>query len=239
MERQGSKKMGTVHEIASNEQIKHPLDKLRKSSLEQSLEEIEQQAAAEEHRNQFLPSTNHQLNRISTLGGNENDGKLKGTRNSYPNLNLNEQSNLTLASRLIMCLGISLICLTLFVSVFCYLKIRSKQLLLLTNNETNGLSNHQPSIDNSALDSKQSLSNSQCATLSSISATLLQQQSNLGNGTINSLFNADNLNNLNADHFIITGTGALLDSCTGANLTIYSNQPSTINYAETNHQNKL
>lgn len=221
-----------IHETGLNNQKKHPLDKLKKNSLEQSLEEFEKQAAAE-HRNQFLPSTNHQLNRISTLGGNENDGKF--TSNRDLNLNLNEQSNLKLASTLVMSLGVCLICLTLFISIFCYLKIRSKQLLLSENE--NG--NNQTSIDN--LDSKQSLNAAHC-TLSSISATLLQNQQSIGNGTINSLFTDNNLNGLNSDHSYISGyiagTGAILDSCTGANLTIYSNQPSTINYADTG-QNKL
>lgn len=236
----------------------YPMDKLRKNSLEQSIEETEQQA--EEHRNQ-LPST-HQLNRISSSSNGGNDGsKLTAIRNSYPTLrNSNgEPSNgrtLISGGRLMMISGASLICLTLLLSVFCYFRIRAKQLLTeLNGNETNGHNNHRSSIDNS-MDSKASLGASQCA-LGSISATLLQQSNlgNLANGTISSNFNSlfadnlNNLNNLNSDHsFIITGTGALLttphtftDPCTAANLTIYSNQPTTINYdgyAETN-QNKL
>ena len=214
---------------------KQPIDKLRKNSLEQSLEETEQQASAaviEEHNNQMLPSTNHQLNRISTNG---NDGN---NRNSF-NSNLEVTSNLALISRLMMISGVSLIFLTLFISVFCYFRLKAKQQLLMANNENSNALTHGSS--EIAIDNKQSLNASQCA-LSSISATLLQQQSNLENGTINSLFANNlsncfnnNLNNLNADHsFIIAGTGALFtpNDSTTANLTIYS--PSTINYADSN-----
>ena len=235
------------------------VDKLGKTSLE----ETEQQAsAAEEQRNQMLPSTNHQLNRISSNG---NDGKLTATRNG-PTSNVlatgQEPSAGGLVSGPLMISGISLLCLTLFVSVFCFFRIRAKQLLMETGDGSGLTNRHGPSIDN-APDSKQSLNGSARCALNPISASLLQQQSNLENGTINGLF-ANNLNNLNglnmagdhhsgsfnnANSFIIAGTGALfapqalgpldssLDMYTAANLTIYSNQP-TINYAETN-QNKL
>lgn len=243
MARHGSKIGSTlIQKIGLNSlNSKQSNDKLRKTSLEQSLEETAEQQAVEEeqNRNQMLPSTHHQLNRISTNG---NDGS--STRNSYPNLNSSDhQSNLTLFSRLMMISGASLICLTLFISVFCYFRLKTKQ-LLIENNENNGLNNHGSSIDNT-IDSKQSLNNPSQCSLSSISATLLRQQSTLENGTINSLFtnNLNNLNNLNPDHssFIIAGlTSHALDydSCTAGNLTIYSNQPSTLNYSESN-QNKL
>lgn len=264
MARHGSKTT-LIQRIGLNSQ---PADKLRKTSLEQSLEETEQQAsAAEEQRNQMLPSTNHQLNRMATSG---NDGKLTATRNG-PTSNVlatgRESSTGGLVSgRLMMISGVSLLCLTLFVSVLCFFRARSKQLLMQTG-DGNGLANRHGSSIDSALDRKQSLNgisngSAQCA-LGPISATLLQQQTNLENGTINGLF-ANNLNHLNglnitgdhpgsfnnANSFIIAGTGALfapqtlssldssLDTYTAANLTIYSNQPSTINYTETN-QNKL
>lgn len=244
-----------------------PTDKLRKASAEQSLEETEQQAsAAEEQRNQMLPSTNHQLNRISTNG---NDGKLTATRNG-PTTNVLATGResfvgglASLSGRTLMISGVSLLCLTLFISVFCFFRARTKQLLMQAN-DANGLANHHGSLMDAAMDSKQSLSASAQCALGSISAGLLQQQSNLENGTINGLF-TNNLNGLNglslagdhhaanfnnANSFIIAGTGALfapqtlssldsnLDTYTAANLTIYSNQASTINYAETN-QNKL
>lgn len=247
-----------------------PVDKLgRKASAEQSLEETEQQAsAAEEQRNQMLPSTNHQLNRISTNG---NDDKLTARNGPTTNVLATGRDSIigglaSLSGRALMISGISLLCLTLFISAFCFFRARAKQLLQQAN-DANGRANHHGSLMDAAMDSKQSLGASAQCTLGSISAGLLQQQSNLENGTINGLFtnNLNGLNGLNglnmagdhhaanfnnANSFIIAGTGALfapqtlssldsnLDTYTAANLTIYSNQPSAINYAETN-QNKL
>lgn len=262
MARHGSK-TPLIQRIGLGNHQQSPVDKLRKTSLEQSLEETEQQAsAAEEQRNQMLPSTNHQLNRISTNG---NDGKLTASRND-PTSNVLATGPSTgglVSGRTMMISGVGLLCLTLVVSVFCFFRIRAKQLIMQAGDGSGLANRHGSSIDN-ALDSKQSLNSAQCA-LGPISASLLQQQqSNLENGTINGLF-ANNLNNLNglnmagdhhsasfnnANSFIIAGTGALfapqtlsqldpsLDTYTAANLTIYSNQPSTINYAETN-PNKL